>query len=280
MSPPAAPPRTPHPSSRPPGNHAQALALAAATHNVAAHIVMPSSSIACKIAGTQRLGAHVLFCGPNSADREALAADVMQRTGAYMIPPCNHPDIILGAGTQALELEAQAAEQLPPGEALDAVVAAVGGGGMVSGICTALQGTGIRVFGAEPEFEGANDAERGLREGRRIERVATRTIADGLRSPVGKIPWTVMADPARLAGVFSVSEAQICAALRLALERMKVVIEPSAAVPLAVVLFNERFRALVRARAGERPWNVGVVLSGGNTTVDAIGELFARPAEG
>lgn len=269
------------------GNHAQALALAARTHGVPAHIVMPGISTPSKIAGTQAQGANVIFSGSTSDEREAVVAELIEKTGARLVPPYDHPDIMLGQGTQALELESQAEELIAqnPGlgvkgkRRLDAVIAPIGGGGMLSGICTALQGTGIKVFGAEPNFEGANDAEIGLKEGKRVEKVKTLTIADGLRTPVGVHPWGVITDKKQLEGIYSVSEEQIKAALKLAMERAKLFIEPSAAVPLAVMLYNEEFRKLVEKEAGEEGWNVGIILSGGNTTVEAIAKLFAAPAK-
>lgn len=212
-------------------------------------------------------------------------ADVIEETGATLVPPYDHPDIILGQGTQALELEQQAVDLIAKDSSLsvsvkkglDAVIAPVGGGGMLSGICTALEGTGIKVFGAEPNFEGANDAELGLKQNKRIDKVKTLTIADGLRTPVGDIPWSVITDKKKLVGIYSVSEEQIKAALRLAMERAKLFIEPSAAVPLAVMLYNEDFRKLVEREAGPEGWNVGIILSGGNTTVEAISALFSPP---
>ncbi|CAK3741559.1 Hypothetical predicted protein [Lecanosticta acicola] len=269
------------------GNHAQALALAAKTHGVPAHIVMPTISTPSKIAGTQSWGANVIFSGSTSDEREAVVRDVIEKTGATLVPPYDHPDIILGQGTQALELEEQAeglisenaSLGIPGKKGLDAVIAPIGGGGMLSGICTAMHGTGIKVFGAEPNFEGANDAELGLRQGERITKVKTLTIADGLRTPVGEIPWSIITDKKKLVGVYSVTEEQIKAALRLAMERAKLFIEPSSAVPLAVILYNEEFRRLVEKEAGSEGWNIGVVLSGGNTTVEAIAKLFAAPSK-
>ena len=105
------------------------------------------------------------------------------------------------------------------------------------------------------------------------------TIADGLRTPVGVIPWGVISDKEKVRAMFAVTEEQIKMAMRLLLERAKIFVEPSAAVPLAVVLYNEDFRRLVQDEAGEDGWNVGIVLSGGNTTVDAIAKLFAPDAE-
>lgn len=248
---------------------------------------MPTISTPSKIAGTKSHGANVVFSGSTSDEREAVTAEIIQKTGATLVPPYDHPDIILGAGTQALELEQQVEDLLasnpsvglPSKAKLDAVIAPIGGGGMLSGICTALHGTGIKVFGAEPNFEGANDAEMGLKQGKRIEKVKTLTIADGLRTPVGAIPWSVISDKEKLYGMFSVSEEQIKAAMRLLMERAKVFVEPSAAVSLAVMLYNEDFRRLVEAESGKEGWNVGIVLSGGNTTMEAIVKLFSAPAQ-
>jgi threonine dehydratase len=244
---------------------------------------MPTISTPSKISGTKSHGANVIFSGSTSDEREAVVADVVKETGATLVPPYDHPDIILGQGTQALELEQQVAELItqdpdlgiPRKKGLDIVIAPIGGGGMLSGICTALEGTGIRVFGAEPSFEGGNDAELGLKGNKRIEKVKTLTIADGLRTPVGEIPWSIITDKKKLAGIYSVSEEQIKAALRLTMERAKLFIEPSAAVPMAVMLYNEDFRKLVEQEAGEEGWNVGIIISGGNTTVEAISALFA-----
>lgn len=267
------------------GNHAQALALAAKTHNVPAHIVMPSISTPSKISGTKSHGANVIFSGSTSEEREVVVEGIIRKTGAFLVPPYDHPDIILGAGTQALELEEQVEELLSRNpelgitgkQRLDAVVAPIGGGGMLSGICTALHGTGIKVFGAEPNFEGANDAELGLKQGKRIENVKTLTIADGLRTPVGEIPWSIITDKEKLEGMYSVTEEQIKAALKLIMERAKLFVEPSAAVSLAVVLYNEEFRKVVEKQAGKKGWNIGIVLSGGNTTMEAIAKLFEAP---
>ncbi|KAK3054571.1 hypothetical protein LTR09_004300 [Extremus antarcticus] len=269
------------------GNHAQALALAAKTHNVPAHIVMPKISTPSKIAGTKSLGANIIFSGSTSDEREAVIREAIEETGATLIPPYDHPNIILGQGTQALELEQQVEDMLvnhpdlgvSGKKGLDAVIAPIGGGGMLSGIATALQGTGIKVFGAEPNFEGANDAEMGLKQGMRIKTVKTLTIADGLRTPVGEIPWSIISDKSKLEGIYSVSEEQIKAALKLLMERAKLFVEPSAAVPLAVMLYNEDFRKMVEQKAGKAGWNVGIILSGGNTTIEAIAKLF-QPSTG
>lgn len=237
---------------------------------------MPTISIPSKIASTKRLGANVHFSGSTNPEREAKLADVMkEHPGLVFVPPYDHPDIILGQGTMALELEKQVEEQY--GQKLDAVIAPLGGGGMLSGIATALQGTGIKVFGAEPKFQGANDGQIGLSQGKRIDHVSTLTVADGLRTPVGEITWTVISDKEKVKGVFSVTESQIKAAMKLVLERMKLVVEPSGCVPLAVVLFDEDFRKLVEKDCGQKSWNLGVIFSGGNTTVEDIAKLLDTP---
>lgn len=265
------------------GNHAQALALAARTFSIPAHIVMPTISTPSKIAGTKAQNATVHFSGSTSTEREAVVATVINDTGATLIPPYDHPNIILGQGTLALELQEQATKLLAQSSSgnskLDAVIAPCGGGGMLSGIAIALHGTGIRVFGAEPSFQGGDDARRGVAAGERVTSVKTLTIADGLRTPLGVHNWSVISKPEYVAGLFAVTEDQIKKAMRLVLERMKCFVEPSAVVGLAVVLFNEEFRGLVQREAGEEGWNVGVVFSGGNTTVEAIGKIFAEVPE-
>lgn len=282
------------------GNHAQALALAALTKGVTAHIIMPKISTPSKIAATQSYGAHVYFSGSTAPEREALVKEVQEANGhPILVPPYDHPDILLGQGTMALEFEKQVKDLIASedsrewggrslgefartcgSEGLDAVIAPCGGGGMLSGIATALDGTGIAVFGAEPSFEGADDLCRGLASDppKRVEKVSTLTIADGLRTPVGEITWSVISDKSKVRGAFSVTEQQIKDAMRLVYERMKIVVEPSGAVALAVVLYNEDFRHLVEREAGEEGWNVGVIFSGGNTTMEAIAKLF-QPAD-
>ncbi|KAK7698697.1 hypothetical protein SLS64_012308 [Diaporthe eres] len=268
------------------GNHAQALALAAREAGIPAHIIMPEISAPGKVAATKGYGANVVFSGSTSVEREAVAARVTAETGAALVPPYDHPDIVLGQGTMGLEFQDQVAELMAAESSsgtekkeggkkgLDAIITPCGGGGMLSGVALSCEGTGIRVFGAEPSFQGADDCRRGLAEGKRVESVSTLTIADGLRTPVGAIPWSIIHDRKLVQAVFAVTEAQIAAALRLVLERMKVVVEPSSAVPLAVVLFNEEFRALVEREAGPEGWDVGVVFSGGNVGLDKLGMLF------
>ncbi|KAF2122494.1 threonine dehydratase catabolic [Lophiotrema nucula] len=257
------------------GNHAQAVALVAKTFGIPVHIVMPSIAAPSKIAGTKSLGAKVVISGPSLPEREAAIAELLEENpGATVIPPYDHPHIILGQGTASLELEDQV-KKLDTD--LDAIITPLGGGGLLAGTATAMHGTGIRVFGSEPRFQGANDGERGLKQRARISSVSTLTIADGLRTPVGILNWTVISDSSKLKGIYSVTEEQIKKAMKLVLERMKIFVEPSACVPLAVVLYNEDFRKMVETQAGDKGWNIGVIFSGGNTTVDAIAKLFTDP---
>ena len=288
------------------GNHAQALALAARTFGVRAYVVMPSISTPSKIEATKGYGAEVIFSGSTAQERDAVADEVMKRTGAVFIPPDFHPDVILGQGTTALELEAQVQEMIsnnetlsvhpkmvdttdkhqsntvadperspnnPPGR-LDAVIAPLGGGGLLSGIATALQNTGTLIFGAEPSFQGADDGRRGLATGKRVTQVNSLTIADGLRTHVKEIPWGIISDTDKVRAVYAVSEAQILSTMQLVLERMKLVVEPSAVVGLATCLYNEDFRNLVQLEGGKEGWDIGIVFSGGNTSIAAITKMF------
>ncbi|KAJ4306147.1 hypothetical protein N0V88_000943 [Collariella sp. IMI 366227] len=186
--------------------------------------------------------------GPHLPEREAVTAHIISQTSARFIPPYNHPDIILGAGTAALEL----LTQIPSGIQLNAVITPCGGGGLLSGTALACSETSTLVFGAEPSYEGADDCRRGFASGTRVPAVTTTTIADGLRTPVGEIPWGIIYERKLVRGMYSVSEGEIRAAMRLVYERMKVVVEPSAVVGLAVALFNEEFRGWWRGRVGRQ----------------------------
>lgn len=276
------------------GNHAQALALAARESGIKAHIVMPEISIPQKIAATRGYGANVIFSGSTSTEREAVAAKVIAHTGARLVPPYDHPDIMLGQGTMGLELQEQVRELIADegthsfrapstlaardGEkkrGLDAIITPCGGGGMLSGVALSCEGTGIRVFGAEPSFQGADDAKRGYESGSRVPTVSSLTIADGLRTPVGEHPWKVIYERRLVSGMYSVTEEQIKEAMRLVMERFKMVVEPSACVGLAVALFDEDFRGMVEREGGEAGWDLGIVFSGGNVGVDRLGQLFS-----
>jgi threonine dehydratase len=239
---------------------------------------MPKISPPVKIAATRGYGAEVIFSGSTSVEREAVTQEVIARTGARLVPPYDHPDIVLGQGTMGLELAEQAAEMMRernlPQHQLDAIIAPCGGGGMLSGVALSAEGTGIRVFGAEPTFEGADDATRGYYSGERVTSVSTLTIADGLRTPLGEVPWSIIYERKLVSGMYTVEEDEIRRAMRLVYERMKMVVEPSAVVGLAVVLYNEDFRAMVEKEAGDKGWDVGLVFSGGNVNVDILSDLL------
>lgn len=271
---------------------------------------MPTISTPSKIAATQSYGSRVLFSGSTSQEREAVVEKVIKETGARLVPPYDHNDIISGQGTLGLEFQAQVEEMISGGgqkdgagvgqakcsfaakttsrdteigkgkrKGLDAIITPCGGGGMLSGVALSCEDTGITVFGAEPSFEGGDDCARGLAAHKRIETVKTLTIADGLRTPVGKIPWTIIHDRKLVEGVYGVSEDMIKRAMRLVFERMKLVVEPSAVVGLAVCLFDEKFRGMVEREAGSGGWDVGVVFSGGNLSLPALGLLFEAGKE-
>ncbi|KAJ4118633.1 hypothetical protein NW765_017520 [Fusarium oxysporum] len=223
-------------------------------------------------AATKGYGANVCFSGNTALEREAAAAKVVSETGATLIPPYDHPDIVLGQGTTGLELQEQVLETCPGG--LNAIMAPIGGGGLLSGISLTCEGTKIRVFGAEPSYQGADDCKRGFATGKRIEAVSTVTVAEGLRTPVGKVPWSIIYERRLVRDIYSVSDEEILKATRLLMERAKLYVEPSAAVPLAVALYNEDFRSMVESEAGEDGWDLGLVLTGGNVAADDLGKLF------
>lgn len=236
------------------GNHAQALALAARERGVPAYIVMPRTAPDVKKAAVEGYGGLVTLCEPTLEAREGTAAEIAARTGAVLIPPFDHPDVIAGQGTAALEL----LEEIPD---LDAIVAPVGGGGLLSGCCIAAKGlrAAIRVFGAEPL--GADDAARSKAAGTFLPQTGPHTIADGLLTSLGTLTWPFVRDDVER--IVTVSEEQIRAAMRLVWERMKLIVEPSGAVGAAAVLTDE-FRALPGLNT------VGVIFSGGNVNLDKL----------
>jgi threonine dehydratase len=236
------------------GNHAQALALAARMRGIPAHIVMPRNASAVKHRAVEEYGGRVVLCEPTLAARETTAAAVQAETGAVLIPPYNHADVIAGQGTLALELLEQA-----PG--LDAVVVPVGGGGLMAGVTLALREAAprVRVIAAEPA--GADDAARSKAAGTLVPQTAPRTIADGLLTSLGELTWPVLRD--RVERVVTVTDEEIVRAMRLSWERAKLLIEPSAAVAVAAVLSDD-FKHLPNLQ------KIGVVLSGGNVNLDEL----------
>ncbi|KAI1794993.1 tryptophan synthase beta subunit-like PLP-dependent enzyme [Ganoderma leucocontextum] len=229
------------------GNHAGALALAAKQRGVPCYVVMPSNSAQPKIDAVRSYGASVTFCAPTAPARAAALAAVREETGAAFVPPYDAANTILGQGTAMLELLAQVPEPLA------AVIAPVGGGGLLAGTALAAEGTGVRVFGAEPA--GADDCARGLEEGERREEVDARTVADGLRTPVGVLNFGIIKE--KVEKVITVTDEEIIEAMRLLWERMKIVVEPSGAASFAAVRSGQ-FQAL----GIEGP--VGIIISGGN----------------
>ena len=234
------------------GNHGAALAYAAARRGIRAFVVMPENAARVKQDNVRALGAAVRFSASTPLARESLCAEVQRETGAMLVHPFDNAAVIAGQGTAALELLEDAPD-------LDIVIAPIGGGGLLSGTAIAAKGhkPEIRVFGAEPA--NADDALRGFRSGR-VEPVApTATIADGLRSPVSLRTLTAIRTHVETIG--TASEEAIVRAMRMTWEKMKIVIEPSAAVPLACLL--ERTLDVAGAR-------VGIVVSGGNVDLDRL----------
>lgn len=240
------------------GNHAQGLAAAAKMCAAPAHIVMPSNAPAVKKAAVAGYGATIYECEPTLPAREETAARVQAETGATFVPPYDHPHIIAGQGTAALELIAECPD-------LDAIITPVGGGGLLSGTCIVAANSNVRVFAAEPA--GADDAARSLAAGERIMQTAPNTIADGLLTSLGEITWPIIRDHAEQ--IITVTDDEIRAALRLVWERMKIIIEPSAAVTVAAVL-KEEFRNVAGLK------KVGIILSGGNLDLTRCSDLFAN----
>lgn len=239
------------------GNHAAALALAARNRGTHATIVMPRTAPAVKKAAVAGYGAEIVYCEPTLAAREATLAEVVARTGATVVHPYNDPLVIAGQGTAALEL----LEQVP---GLEVVMTPVGGGGLTSGtaLTVAAVAPGCRVIAAEPA--AADDAYRSLREGRVLPSNDPQTVCDGLRTSLGELTFAIIRR--HVAAILTVGEAEIVAAMRMQWERSKLLVEPSSAVPLAVVLAHpDRFTGL----------RVGIIVSGGN--VD-LGRLPWQPA--
>ena len=233
------------------GNHAAALARAAGLRGISAHIVMPNNSPKPKQLAVAGYGGRIVLCEPTLAAREQTCAAVMAETGATLIHPYDDDRIIAGAATAALEL----LEEVPD---LDAVIAPVGGGGLLSGTSLAVKilRPGVRVYGAEPAQ--ADDAAESLRAGRVVGKPAN-TIADGLRTMLSERTFAIIRQ--NVDGIETTGEEAIVGAMRRLWEIMKIVVEPSGAVAFAVV------REHAALFAGQR---VGVILSGGNVDLDAL----------
>jgi threonine dehydratase len=234
------------------GNHAQALALAARLRGIPAYIVMPENAPAVKKHAVAGYGGQITFCAPTLEARQATLTRIYERTGARVVHPYNDERVIAGQGTAALEL----LEEVPD---LDVIMAPVGGGGLLSG--TAIAATeirpAIRVIAGEPEL--ADDAYRSLQAGRILPPAKPATIADGLLTSLGTLTFPIIQQ--RVEQIVTVSERAIIDAMRFVWERAKIIIEPSAAVPVAV---------LWERKIDLRGLRVGIILSGGNVDLEEL----------
>jgi threonine dehydratase len=234
------------------GNHGAAVARAAKLRGVPAHIVMPSNSAKVKIRSVESYGAHVVFCEPTEESREIQCAEVINKTGATLIHSFENEHVIAGQGTAAMEL----LEDVPD---LDVIMCPVGGGGLLSG--TAIAARSIRpqitVIAVEPE--NADDAAQSFRSGRRLVTKKKFTIADGLRTNIGEPNFAIVQQ--YVDDIVTVSEEAIVSAMRTIWETMKIVIEPSAAVPYA---------AIQESKIDIGGKRVGIILTGGNVDLDAL----------
>jgi len=238
------------------GNHGQALALAAKTQGIRAVIVSPRTAPAVKLAAMRGYGAEVRLCEPTLEAREAGTAQVIAETGATLIHTFDDVRIIAGQATVAMEL----LEEVPD---LDVVLAPVGGGGLMSGTCLAAHYLAPQVCVVAGEPEGADDAYHSLEAGHVVPSVKPKTVADGLLTSLSELTFSVLRK--HLEAVVTVSDEAIVEAMRLVWERMKILIEPSAAVPLAALLSPSQAGHL--EIAGKR---VGIILTGGNVDLEKL----------
>ena len=234
------------------GNHGAALARAAKLRGIPAHIVMPSNSAKVKVRAVETYGAQIVFCEPTEAARESACADVIAKTGATLIHSFENEDVIAGQGTAAVEL----LEEVPD---IDLVIFPVGGGGLLCGTAVAAKSMRpkIKVIAVEPA--NADDAAQSFRSGKRIVTKKKFTIADGLRTNIGEPNFAII--QRYVDGIVTVGEDAIISAMRKIWETMKIIIEPSAAVPYAAI--QER----KIDTAGRR---IGIILTGGNVDLDAL----------
>ena len=233
------------------GNFAQAVALSSKMSGIKAHIVMPTNAPTVKKNSTIGYSANVIDCPPTLKDREETLQKVIDQTGASAMHPYNDMDVIEGNSTATMEL----LEDYPD---LDAIFAPIGGGGLISGACLAAKYfSNAKVYGAEPE--GADDAYRSFQKGEIIPMVNPQTIADGLRTSLGEIGFEIM--KTHLDSIFTVSESEIVSAMKWMWQKMKIIIEPSSAVPLAALIKNHELF---------KDQQVGIIISGGNVDLDNL----------
>lgn len=240
------------------GNHAQAIAHAAHLLGVPATIVMPHDAPAIKAQATRGYGAEIVFYDRYSEDREAIGRRIASETGASLIPPYDHPDVIAGQGTAALEL----IEDVGP---LDVLVVPLGGGGLLGGSALAAKALspGCAVYGVEPE--GGDDGRQSLAKGEVVHIPVPKSIADGaLSTHVGYHNFPILQD--KVEGIFTVSDAQLVETMRFFAERMKILVEPTGCLAAAAVLNG------IIPCPGKR---VGIILSGGNVDVTTFASLLA-----
>jgi len=234
------------------GNHGLSLSYAAGRRGIPCTVVMPRIAPQAKKDAVRGYGGRVVECEASTSSREAVFAKVVAETGAEFVHPYNDPRVIAGQGTCSRELIGQV-------DGLDAVIAPIGGGGMVSGTCLALSSIapGVRIYAAEPLQ--ADDAARSLHAGHIIADDSPETVADGLKVPLKELTWHFVSR--HVADILTVSEDDIVAAMKLVWKRMKIVIEPSSAVPVAAVLKHpDTFR-------GQR---IGVIVTGGNVDLENL----------
>lgn len=234
------------------GNHGTCLAYAAGRRGIPCTVVMPRTAPQAKKDAVRGYGAKVVECEPSTSSREAVFAEVVAATGAEFVHPYNDPRVIAGQATCSKELIEQVT-------GLQAVIAPIGGGGMVSGTCLTLSNLAphIKIYAAEPEQ--ADDAYRSFKAGYIIADDAPNTVADGLKVPLKDLTWHFVRN--HVTDVLTASEEEIIDAMKLIWKRMKIVMEPSSAVPLATILKNKDLFA------GKR---VGVIITGGNVDLDKL----------
>jgi threonine dehydratase len=234
------------------GNHALSLSYAAGRRGIPCHVVMPRTAPQAKKDAVRGYGGIITECEPSTTSREAVFAEVQAETGAEFVHPYNDHRVIAGQGTCSKELLEQT-------DGLDAVIAPIGGGGMVSGTCLTLSNLApdVKIYAAEPEQ--ADDAARSFRAGHIIADDAPQTVADGLKVPLKELTWHFVSN--HVTDVLTASEQEIVDAMRLIWARMKIVMEPSSAVPLATILKNKD------VFAGKR---VGVIITGGNVDLNKL----------
>jgi len=235
------------------GNHAQAIAFAAAKVGAKAYIVMPDNSASVKVKAVQGYGAEITFCPNTPEDRQNTVDDIISKTGAAFVHPFNNYQVIAGQATAAKELIEDA------GVHFDAIIAPVGGGGLLSGTSLSAHyfSQGTEVFAGEPE--GAADAILSLKSGKVEKAPYVKTIADGLLTPLGVKNLEIILQHVK--NIFTVSDEEIVAAMKLMWERMKIVVEPSGAVVLAAILKNKEVF---------KEKNVGIIISGGNVDLGKL----------